>query len=203
MFNLFKKQSGQTAVEVVITIAIIAIISGAIYGFARILLKSQSRSFGEIIAGNEAKKAMFSMSDNLRDMIQSATGGYPIQTASNQSITFFTNIDQDTNIERVRYFLSGTDLRMGTIEPQGTPLIYPAGQEQIKTIARYIRNGANPIFYYYDKNYTGTEAAIDPNNIGEIRIIKIMLTIDTKPTENPPATNIETEVQLRNLKDNL
>lgn len=203
MFTLFKKQSGQTAVELVITIAIIAIISGAVYGFVRILLKAQARSFGEIIAGNEAKRAIFSMADNFRDAIQSATGGYPIENAANQAITFYSNIDQDANIERVRYFLSGTDLQMGTIEPQGTPLTYPEGQEQVRTIARYIRNNANPIFYYYDKNYTGTEAAIDPNNVGEIRIIKIMLSIDTKPTENPPATNIETEVQLRNLKDNL
>ncbi len=203
MFRIFKKENGLTAIELVITIAILALVSAALYGFVTISLKAQQKSFSEIKAGNEARKAILSIADNLRDAIQSDSGSYPILSAGNQTITFFTNIDQDSGIERVRYFLSGTNLNMGVIEPQGTPVTYPAGQEQVKTIARYMQNGANPIFYYYDKNYTGTEAAINPSNVGEIRLIKIVVIVDANPNSDPPATTMETEAQLRNLKDNL
>lgn len=203
MINIFKKENGLTAVEVVIAIGIIALISGALYGFVKISLKAQQKSFAEIKAGNEARKAMLSLADNLRDIVQSETGGYPIKNAGNQAITFYSNIDQDDEVEQVRYFLSGTNLNMGVTEPQGTPLIYPNGQEVVKTVARYIQNGANPIFYYYDRNYTGTQSAINPSNVGEIRLIKIIIIVDANPNSNPPPTTIETEVQLRNLKDNL
>ncbi|MDD3888137.1 MAG: prepilin-type N-terminal cleavage/methylation domain-containing protein [Patescibacteria group bacterium] len=203
MKNIFKKENGLTAIEVIIAIGIIALISGALYGFVKISLKAQQKSFAEIKAGNEARKAMLSMADNLRDVVQSETGGYPIKNAGNQTITFYSNIDQDDEVEQVRYFLSGTNLNMEVTEPQGTPLIYPNGQEVVKTVARYIQNGANPIFYYYDMNYTGTQSAINPSNIGEIRLIKIVIIVDANPNSNPPPTTMETEVQLRNLKDNL
>ncbi|MFA6295793.1 MAG: hypothetical protein WC663_00385 [Patescibacteria group bacterium] len=203
MFKIFKKEAGLTALEVVITIGIMALISGALYGFVRVTLKAQQKSFADIKAGDEARKAILSLADNLRDTIQSSSGSYPIQNAANQSITFFSNVDQDDEVERVRYFLDGTDLKIGTIEPQGVPVTYPVNQEKIRTVAHYIQNGANPIFYYFDKNYTGTQAAINPNNVGEIRLIKIVVIVDANPNSAPPATTMETEVGLRNLKDNL
>lgn len=198
-----KNQQGVTVIEMLIILAVFSIISAAIYGFISISLRAQTKSFAEIEAATNARKAIFSMSDNIRNTIQSATGSYPIQNASNQSLTFFANIDQDPDIERIRYFLSGSDLRMGVIQPQGIPVSYPEASEQISTIARFIRNGADPIFYYYDKDYTGTQAPLNPSDIGNIRLIKIVLVADSDPNRNPPATTMETKVQLRNLKDNL
>lgn len=198
-----KNQKGITAIELIITLAIFALVTAALYGFIRITLIAQSRSLADISAGNEARKTVLQMAEDIRGAIQSETGGYPIEEAANQSLIIYTNTDADEDVERVRYTLSDTSLERGVIQPQGSPATYPIDQEQISTIARYIQNGADPIFYYYDGNYTGTQDPIDPENIGDIRLIKIVLTVDTNPAKEPPATNIETEVQLRNLKDNL
>ena len=201
---MFKNsQKGITLVEFAITLGIFVIITFAIYGFIRIALLAQSRSLSEITAGNDARKAILQMAHDIRGTIQSETGGYPIEEATDQSLIIYTNVDDDEDTERVRYTLSGTNLERGIIQPQGAPATYPLDQEQVSILSQYIQNDASPIFYYYDENYTGTQDPINPEDIGMIRLIKINLMIDTNPNSEPEALDIETEVQLRNLKDNL
>ena len=196
-------QKGITAIELIIALAIFSIITVALYGFIRITLIAQSRSLAEISANNEARRAMFQITQDLRGTIQSEIGSYPIEEAANQSLIIYTSTDEDHDAEKISYYLSGTDLIRSVIQPQGSPATYPEDQEQASVIARYVQNNTNPIFYYYDKDYTGTQDPIDPENIGDIRLIKINLLIDTNLLKEPPAINIETEAQLRNLKDNL
>lgn len=203
MKKLFSKQGGFTFPEIIIALAIFSIVTVALYGFIRITLIAQSRSFAIITASNEARRAVSIMTTDIRGAIQSESGSYPIETAQNQALTIYSNIDTDAQAEKIRYFLSGTDLRRGVIQPQGTPAAYPPASEQISTIARYVRNGATPIFYYYDKNYTGTQNPMNPINIGNIRYIKIILIIDDNPSRNPLPVTVEGAAQLRNLKDNL
>lgn len=70
--------------------------------------------------------------------------------------------------------------------------------ENIKVMAQYVVNGGNPVFYYYDQDYTGSESSLSyPINLGSIKVIKTYLEIDVN--SRPPEPYIhETTIQLRN-----
>ena len=130
-------------------------------------------------------------------------GAFPIIEASPQRFIFYANADSDTSIERVRYELIGTDLVRGVTKPSGSPVVYDTAQEQANTVARSIRNGANPVFYYYGSNYPTDPAQVSGANIANITYVSFTLTIDADTAQDPAAVVVQSQVQLRNLKTNL
>ncbi|MEK9201667.1 MAG: hypothetical protein AAB944_01715, partial [Patescibacteria group bacterium] len=106
--------------------------------------------------------------------------------------------------ERVRYFLSGTDLRKGVIKPSGNPLQYNPASETFSTLARDVRNGGQNLFDYYDANYDGTTAALtQPVSVSVVRLVKVTVIIDADINRAPSPKTFMTQVSFRNLKDNL
>ena len=69
----------------------------------------------------DARHLIKTMITELRKTQNSATGGYPIELASTSEIAFFSDIDSNGNVEKVRYFLSGNRLRKGVTPPTGSP----------------------------------------------------------------------------------
>ena len=65
------------------------------------------------------------------------------------------------------------------------------------TIAQYMNNQDEPVFIYYDNNRAETA------DIDSIRLINIQLRINVTPWRMPNDYYVETDVHLRNLKDNL
>src|SRR3990167_3437860 len=80
-------------------------------------------------------------------------GSYPLEIAGDWEIIFYSDIDYDGNAERVRYFLADSTLTKGIIEPTGFPITSPAGNEFVKIISENVRNGIEPVFYYYNSNW--------------------------------------------------
>jgi len=113
------------------------------------------------------------------------------------------DIDNDSVTEKVRYFLDNTNniLVKGIIEPSGSPLQYLSTNESTSTIAKYINNQSEAAFTYFDEN--GNEITNPSTNKHDIRLIHIFLKIDVNPDNTPPAYNLISDVQIRNLKNNL
>ncbi|GIW66371.1 MAG: hypothetical protein KatS3mg095_0269 [Candidatus Parcubacteria bacterium] len=107
------------------------------------------------------------MSRELKSMLQSNVGNYPIEKATNNEIVFYSDIDNDGLVERIRYFIENNNLKKGIVKPQGNPLSYDLNQEKILTLIYNLTN--SNIFEYYDKN---NQLTFDINNI---KIIKINL----------------------------
>ncbi len=147
------------------------------------------------------------MGKNIREVKTAETGAYPIKEALPLSLTFYANFDTDTPVERIRYFLDGTNLKRGITESTGNPPAYNDPDEKIETIASFVRNDdINPIFTYFDENYSGSAQSLplpSPVEIKNIRLIRINLTIDVDTVKNPLPYSLETEISLRNLKTNL
>lgn len=194
---------GLTLIETIVAIGIFSLATVAIMVFISQGFKAQKQSIQNIIAQQEIRRALKIMSKEIRGAAESAEGDYAIDTAQGQSLTFYTNIDDDVTTERVRYFLDGTELKRGLTQPSGEPPTY-GEDEEISILARYVNNESTPIFTYYDTNYTGTEDPLPlPADIGEIRLIHIHLIIDVDPEQPPEGIILETEATLRNLKENL
>jgi prepilin-type N-terminal cleavage/methylation domain-containing protein len=196
-------QSGFSIIELLITIFIFTVLSTAVYTLFRSISSSNRVLSASIAAQDEARKVLKPLVGEVRDATSSSTGTYAIQTATNTEFTFYSNVDSDTLVERIRYFLSGTTLKKGVIKPSGSPLAYDSGSETVTEVIHHIANGATPIFTYYDENYTGTQAALStPILISSVRLVKIYVIIDPLGASSPSPTIMTTQVQLRNLKDN-
>lgn len=185
---------GYTFVEMMIAIAIfimlVALSSEFIVGGFRF-----TRFESELeTAVTDARKAMDVMTKEIRGANSSAQGGYPLHTTNEQEVVFFSDIDDDGEMEKVRYYLAGSNLNKEVTEP-GSLNDY-SGTPESSVIAYYVNNLSDDVFRYYDEDYTQTSL------VNDIRLIKIILKINVTAGISPDDYIIETDVSLRNLKNN-
>lgn len=190
--------------EILIVVAITAVIgvgvgkfSGNVFSFNRYFTKSLD------VAG-DARKVLRPMVNEIRSASPSSLGAYTIESAGVNEFIFFTDTDDNGVKERIRYYLSGTTLKKGVIVPTGNPYTYNTANETSTDLINNVRNGATPVFKYYDSSYNGTNAAlVSPFAVTSVRLVRIEVIIDEKVNVLPPPFSVVTQVSLRNLKDNL
>ncbi len=198
------RPSGFTLVEVIVTASIFAIVATMLGTFAAFGLRTWNQNREQVDAQEQARTALARITRLVREAQPSNNGSYPIAAAAAQSLTFYANADADADREQVRFFLQGSDLKLGFIQPVGQPASYPAGSEAVSTLVTGVRNGAAPIFQYFDTSYTGSEAALTfPVTLQDVRLVTVLLSIDADPSQTPAAIDLQTSVAFRNLKDNL
>lgn len=90
-----------------------------------------------------------------------------------------------------------TDFKKGVINPVGDPIKYPSDEEEVSVLSSYVRN-TPPIFTYFDGD--GNEIEDYPSRLVDTKLMKVYLVIDIDPDRPPPAFELESSVQLRNLK---
>lgn len=193
---------GFTIVETLFGISIFIMIILAISLFSRNIWIYNSFIFSGLTNADAGRQILKSITAEVRTASTADTGAYVINQATESSFIFYSDIDNDGLKEKVRYFLSGSSFQKGIIKPTGSPLIYNPTNEKISTLISNVTNSS--IFYYYDKNYDGTTAALSsPVNIPSIRLVKITITIERDPNRSPVPATFTTQVSIRNLKDNL
>jgi len=200
-FGVTPKGGGFTIIETLIGVAIFVLILGVLATFSKSIWTSNSFIMAELSGSNAGRAALKTMVAEIRTASSGNNGAYAIGIATSTSLTFYSDIYDDGLKEKIRYFLNGTTLQRGIIQPTGSPLGY-TGSETITTLVSNVTNSS--IFNYYDKNYDGTTAALTtPVDISAVRLIKITITTDVNPTQAPSPMTFSTQVMLRNLKDNL
>lgn len=195
---------GFTLVELLITMSILALMGTLLGVFAATGFRAWGQNRDQVDAQESARAALARMTKIIREASASENGAYAISTAAAQTLTFYANVDNDTNREQVRFFLQGTDLKIGITQPVGQPATYPAGSETSTVLAGGIRNGASTLFQYYDTDFTGSQAALaQPVDLQDVRLVHITLAIDADPAKPPTAIDLQTSASFRNLKNNL
>lgn len=194
----------EVVISLLLVVSVFVIVMNAVVSAFRDNRAQQSA----MAATDAAQQVVRSTVSMIRQAVSSPTGAYPIVAATNTSLTFYT-ANGDT-VELVRIFLSGTELRIGRTQLGSAPNYLP-GTEVVTTLLANVRNGAQPVFQYYNTvltavaantNYNGTQVAMNPIVINTIRLVRVTIIFDDKPTEPPAAATIELQAQLRNLKDN-
>lgn len=197
---------GFTMMEIIVVAAILAVVSVAIMTFFRDTMKFNTSIQSSLKSQNEARRILRPFANEVRGANRSALGGYPIETASSTTLTFYTDLDEDGNSERVRYFLEGDTFKKGVISPTGSPLAYATSSEKIVAIVNNVVATSTPIFEYFDTNYVGastTMALVHPVSPALVRLVRVNLTVDENPNQPPAAFTLTTQISFRNLKDNL
>jgi prepilin-type N-terminal cleavage/methylation domain-containing protein len=201
--NNFTK--GFSLVEVLISVFIISMIVVIISTFQRDIFSLNFSLQGSLSAQLEARHVVKVIVTELRKAEPSNLGAYPIALASTSAVTFYSDIDSNGTREKVRYFISGSELKKGVVVPTGSPLTYNDANEKLSTlISGVVSSSTLPLFEYYPSSYTGTTSPLlFPVDIASVRLIKTTVIIDKDPNKSPVKIIVTSQVNIRNLKDNL
>lgn len=193
-----KNASGFTLIEAMVSIVIFSmIIYGITYLVSGILTNTGLQS--KVLDNNDqARKVATAFSNEVRGAAVSATGSFPIESATSQQIIFYTQTP--TTINRIRYYLLAGKLYKGVTVPTGA--LYNLAQEVVTVVQSAVASAAgDTIFTYYDQNGT---ALVSPVNLTQVRNIGITLKIYLQGSRNNINTyTVESSATIRNLKDNL
>ncbi len=191
---------GFTLIETIMAIAISTLFMGIVSGFVVLGYRTQSYSWQQSTAINEARKGVETMVKEIREARSGEDGSYIIEKADDYEFIFYSDIDNDAAAERIRYFLEGTDFKKGVTEALGWPVSYPVEEEKISVLSECVRNQP-PIFHYYDGD--GQEITEVPTRLEDTKLMRVYLVINIDPNRPPQDFILESSVQIRNLKTNL
>ena len=193
--------AGYTLIEIIIVLAILALIGGIFFTFQRDVFFHSSVIQSGAMAENSLQNVLRQFIGEARGVRPAVTGAYAIDTAATSTFIFYSDIDSDTQPERVRYFLAGTDFKRGVVDPTGSPSVYNLSEEKIKTVATDVINGPIDIFSYFGQDFNGAgDPLVQPVDVAQIRLVKINIGFDPNPTRPFQPMWISSVVMFRNLK---
>lgn len=198
-------QSGFTLIEVLMVAAITVVLAGGLLSLQYIMGQTQIQVLRNYTSVEEANNGITTLVRELRNLQVAETGAYPLERALDFEMIFYSDYDFDGRIERVRYYLNGTEFTRGIIEPTGFPVTYPSANEKIKTVSTNVKNGTTPIFYYYNGDWpadTVRNPLDTPTRLSETKLMKVHLVINPT-TDSKHDFVIDSYSQLRALKQNL
>lgn len=197
MMKMNSKYEGFTLIEVVVAIAIFTILMLAINVLFVSLYRQQGTSIAMVERTRRLNAALDMMARELREGNRGENGHYFIESAGDNVLAFYSDVDSDGLTERVSYSLAGTELIKSVTEP-GADSLY-AGSPASSIISTEVQNQGVPIFTYYDEDYTGAGAAmVLPAAVLDIKLIGVSLTVNTVQANRSYPLHIETKIQLRN-----
>lgn len=194
-----RKNAGLTLVETIVTIAIFTLIMGAVVSSLIYFYRSNAYSVEQSSAITFARRGVEILTEDIREATYSEGGAFPVKTIGSYSITVFSDVDQDNDVERVRYFLDDTNLMRGVTSPTSTPVEYRNSDEDLTVLASHVRNQVKgtPIFTYYNKS---GGSLTDFSNVGDLGFVEVNLTININPQRLPQDYTLHSSATLRNLK---
>ena len=205
LINFFKSGAGFTLIEVIVAVFIFVLVFVGLIALVSNVFVSSGKQSNLLADSDQARKLSFSIINELRNAAVSSAGAYQLETASEQTLTFYANLDGGTDVERVRYFVQNGALMRGLIKPTGNPLAYNSGNEKITTVQNNLANGGYAVFYYYSGAYTGSQTAlIQPVNVTTVKFIKMDLKVYNKGgVTNTNYYSVTASAAIRGLKTNL
>lgn len=199
-------QKGISFIETIITISVFTMAMIAVSTFIIYLYRAYSFNLEQLSAINEARKGIEVIVKEIREARIADNGSYPLVKADDFEFIFYGDIDRDIAVERVRYFLEGTNFKKGIIEPSGDPPQYVLTSEKIDLLSQYVRNGTLPVFTYYNGDWpsdTLNNPLPTATRLMETKLMHVYLKINVDPSRPPSDFELESDTQIRNLKTNL
>lgn len=199
-------QNGFTLVEVLVGFLLLLALGLAITGLNAAISQNQLVVWQNYINVDQANAYMNNLVRELRTARNADNGAYPLETAGDQEISFYADLDFDNQTEKVRYYLAGTSLFKGIIEPSGQPPTYSSDQEKLIKLTEYVRNGSTPIFTYYNGDWpadTEQNPLTSSARLAETELLRLYLRLNTQSEKPDEDFILESYTQIRMLKNNL
>lgn len=190
-------QSGMTLIETIVWIAVLVILFEALGFTLTYFYKTNRYTLEQANAVTSGQRGLEHMMKVIREGAYSSQGAFPVVSIAANDFVFYADVDSDPLIERVHYYLSGTDLMVGITEPVGNPPDY-TGAETSNKVADHIRNASQgtSLFRYYDE--LGTEIT-NYANWAHTRFVKVSLVVNIDETTLPNQLVLTSSAAMRNL----
>lgn len=202
----FKLESGFTLIEVMTAAVLIVVIVGGLLGFTIYYLKNYTYTFTASQQIGNAQTSLTALIREIREIRRGEDGNWSLIETQDTSFTFYSDVTNDGRSDKVRYFLDGTQLKKGVIEPTQLSVTYPSAEEKISIITDYVTTSGKPIFTYYDGNWPG-DTTNNPltvsKRIADTRFVNVYLRIGINATSSAQPFELTSGVEIRSMKDNL
>lgn len=182
-----------------VTIAIFSILMIAIVESVQFFYRANESSLDQSFQIDSARRGVEFMVRDIREAQNGDDGSHPIASMGSTTLTFYSDTDEDTGIERIRYELVEDTLFRNILDSSGTPPTY-TGAGSTTTVSGFVRNieEAVPVFQYYDEN--GAEIT-DYTLIGGVRTVTINVVVNILPIRAPEEFTLRSSATIRNLRD--
>lgn len=188
-----------TLAETVVVTAILGTVALALTSMIWFFYRSNAYLLEQTSAVDSANRGLNVAYKDIREASYGEDGTYPIATAGTSTITFYSDIDKDGPVEKVRLYLSGGTFYKGVTNASGNPPSYIGQSEATYTIATWVKNATStPVIRYYDSAGTELTGTIDVSGIHSVRI---RLDVDLNPLRAPNVVILERTATLRNLRN--
>ncbi len=188
---------GMTLIEMLVSIMVFVLAMTSIIATVRAFYRTNTYAVDQTSAVSSAQRGVESMVKAFREAAYSSNGAYPILLIGANDVTFYADVDTDSFVERVRYFIQGTSLMRELTDPAGDPLVYGASQVS-SVVSETVRNIEQGIttFKYYDES--GDEIT-NYAEIAEVRFVEMNIVVNVDPLRLPNQLILHSTAALRNL----
>ena len=188
---------GLTLIETLVWIAIFTAAMIAIVMTLLYFYRTNAYAIEQASAVSAAERGLGETMRVIREGAYSSQGAFPIVSIGKHDFTFYSDIDTDALIERVRYYLNGTSLTRGVVNATGNPPDYTE-TETVSVVTEYVRNGAQNVstFRYFDE--LGSEIT-NYTNWTAVRFVTVTLVVNINETALPSALTLQSSAAIRNL----
>jgi type II secretory pathway pseudopilin PulG len=188
---------GMTMIEAIVWIALFVTAMLAISSTILYFYRTNSYALEQATAVASAQRGLEQIVRVVREASFSSQGAFPIISIAANDFVFYADVDDDPLIERVHYYLSGTNLMRGVLDPTGSPPDY-TGVETTEVVAEYVRNTAQNIslFRYYDT--LGAQIA-SSSSYTAVRFVNVTLAVNVNTATLPNQLSLNSSAALRNL----
>lgn len=99
-------EGGFTIIETLVVIFAFTLVWGVVMALILMIYRTQSYTMQQSMAVNEARRGVELMAKEIRQAQYADNGAYPIEKGAGKEFIFYSDIDDDGQAERVRYFLA-------------------------------------------------------------------------------------------------
>lgn len=190
---------GLTFIEMLITVAVFAILMIAIVESVRFFYRANTSSLEQSFQIDSARRGVEFMVRDIREARNGDDGSHPIANMGSTTLTFYSDTDSDASVERIRYDIVDTVLYRNVTDSSGTPPTY-TGAGATSTVSDFVRNIEEivPAFRYYDTN--GVEIT-DYTRIGDVRTVTVNVIVNILPIRAPEEFTLRSSATIRNLRN--
>ncbi len=190
---------GFTLIETLVVITITITIIGALVSSISFFYKSNTNALEQSFAINSARIGIERIVKDIREASFSDEGAYPVIAMATSSFSFYSDIDSDIFVEKVRYFIDGTNLNKGVINSSGDPLIYNSNNEVVSLVSDNVRNNVELIdlFVFFDESGV---VMTDMSDATALRFVTVKVSVDVNLARLPESFVLNSSATLRNVR---
>lgn len=190
---------GLTVVETTVFVFVFVVLIIAIVSSTRYAYRGERFAFEQADATRSARSGIERAVRDIREASYADDGAYPIIEIATSTMSFYSDADNDGKVERIRYFLDGTNFRKGVIISSGDPPAYAVLSESVSLVSDNVRNAVigTPTFTYYDK---GGALMSDYTKIGDVGFVLVRMVVNVHPERTPEDYELRSSAALRNVR---